>query len=201
VLFLNQAVTSCPEGYPQLATFLDSDESFMIYRRFGFIQSRLLLNTQDELRVLEQALERLDRREAKKDIRYPRIRNLPEEQMGPRTKLLKLIENKFCSYGKFLSEIATPGSLTLANLLDAAQKMVALHRPSKGDYRSVQNFMGNRTPLINEHEASWVKHEEDLVTLRAGREHAWLDTGIEKLLKCFHCSLLEVRRNPEFESA
>jgi hypothetical protein len=30
------------------------------------------------------------------------------------------------------------------------------------------------------------------VTLRAGREHAWLDSSIENVLKWFHCSLLEV---------
>lgn len=65
-----------------------------------------------------------------------------------------------------------------------------MNRPAKGDYQSVRNFMYNHKPL-GESEASWVNHEEDIITLRAGREHAWLDTGIEKILKLFHCSLLE----------
>ena len=68
--------------------------------------------------------------------------------------------------------------------------MVAMNRPAKGDYQSVRNFMYSHKPL-GESEASWVNHEEDIITLRAGREHAWLDSGIEKLLKWFHCSLLE----------
>ena len=52
-----------PNGCPKLATFLDSDDSFMIYRRFGFLQARLLLEKQDSLRVLEQRLDRLDKAE------------------------------------------------------------------------------------------------------------------------------------------
>jgi hypothetical protein len=55
----------------------------------------------------------------------------------------------------------------------------------------VRNFMYLRKPLM-EREASWIDHEEDMVTLRAGREHAWLDSGIERLIRWFHCSLLEV---------
>jgi hypothetical protein len=70
--------------------------------------------------------------------------------------------------------------------------MIAMHRPSQGDYASVLNFMENRTPLIQP-EGDWVYREEDLITLRAGREHAWLDSGIEKVLKWLHCDLLEVR--------
>lgn len=53
-------VDNCPEGYPRLAAFLDSDENFMLYRRFGFLQTRLLLNKQAELREYEKELDRLD---------------------------------------------------------------------------------------------------------------------------------------------
>ena len=69
---------------------------------------------------------------------------------------------------------------------------MALNRPSKGDYGSVENYMFNHQPLL-EAEGSWIYKKEDLITLRAGREHAWLDSGIEKVLKWFHCRILEVR--------
>lgn len=78
----------------------------------------------------------------------------------------------------------------VANLLDTAAKMRALNRPSETDYTSVKNYMSNRNPLLGG-EAFWIHEKEDLITLRAGREHAWLDSGIEKLLKWFHCSALE----------
>jgi hypothetical protein len=68
--------------------------------------------------------------------------------------------------------------------------MMALNRPSEADYQSVRNYMDNRNPFF-ETEAKWVRQKEDLITLRAGREHAWLDSGIEKCLKWFHCSALE----------
>jgi hypothetical protein len=52
-----------PNGYPKLARFLDSDDNFMVYRRFGFLQTRLLLERQDALRVLEERLDKLDESE------------------------------------------------------------------------------------------------------------------------------------------
>lgn len=53
-------VESYPIGYPRQAVFADSDESFMLYRRFGYIHSRLLLYKQDELRELEASLHNMD---------------------------------------------------------------------------------------------------------------------------------------------
>ncbi|KAL5383150.1 hypothetical protein DPSP01_006126 [Paraphaeosphaeria sporulosa] len=170
-----RTLSASPQGYPRLAAFLDSDESFMIYRRFGFIQSRLILDKQDELRELEKRLDKLDRVEAKIDERWPRTRDLPDEHLERRTELLKEVEETFCSY---------------VNLLNAARKMVAMNHPSKVDYNSVRNWMRLRNPLM-EREASWIDHEEDMVTLRAGREHAWLDSSIETFLRWFHCPLLE----------
>lgn len=87
---------------------------------------------------------------------------------------------------------SSKADLHLANVLDTASKMMALNRPSEADYTSVHNYMnGDRSPLI-ENEASWIFKKEDLITLRAGREHAWLDSAIEKLLKWFHCPTLEM---------
>jgi len=93
-------VDDCPVGFPNLAAFLDSDECFSVYRRFGFLQSRLLLDKQDKLRKLEEALDRLDKREAKADPRRPTTTDLLEKDVGPRQKLLATIEKEFTSYGK-----------------------------------------------------------------------------------------------------
>lgn len=90
---------SCPRGYPNLAAFLDSDECFSVYRRFGFLQSRLLLEKQSKLRELEGALDKLDRREAKADFKRPMTTDLPQTEVEPRRKLLAAIEAEFRSYG------------------------------------------------------------------------------------------------------
>jgi len=71
---------SCTRGYSRQAAFLDSDESFMIYRRFGWIQARLLLEKQDELRLQEEELGILDEELRNKDVSYPTTRDLPEEE-------------------------------------------------------------------------------------------------------------------------
>lgn len=183
---------SCPLGYPKLAAYLDSDECFSVYRRFGFLQSRLLLDKQDKLRELEEALDRLDKREEKANPRRPMTTDLLQDEVGPRRKLLAAIEGEFTSYGTIMNARSYTGLLLIneANLLHTGAKMMALNRPSEADFGSVQNYMSNRQPLL-EAEATWIRKKEDLITLRAGREHAWLDSGIEKLLRWFHCSALE----------
>jgi hypothetical protein len=74
-------------------------------------------------------------------------------------------------------------------MLAAASQIVVLNRPTKSDYRSVDSFMIDE-PLAHE-ENTWIQHKEDLVTLRPGREHVWLDASIEHLLRYFHCGLIE----------
>jgi hypothetical protein len=65
-----------------------------------------------------------------------------------------------------------------------------MKRPTGSDYKSVKNFIYNEKPLVNA-EQSWVLWQEDLVTLRPGRENAWLDAAIEHLLRLLHCDLVE----------
>jgi hypothetical protein len=95
-------VESCPEGYPHLAAFLDSDENFMQYRRFGYLQSRLLLYKQDELRSLEEELDCLDKEDDDNIMmkRYLKSRDLDAKRGGERIELLQKIETKFKEYGK-----------------------------------------------------------------------------------------------------
>jgi hypothetical protein len=98
-------VGESPEGYPQTAAFLDSDENFMLYRRFGYLQSRILLHKQDELRVLEERLDRLDREDNKdsETRRYLKSRDLDDKRRGgTRKALLETIETKFKEYGTHL---------------------------------------------------------------------------------------------------
>ena len=75
-----------------------------------------------------------------------------------------------------------------ASLLQAAQQLVSFNKPAKSDYGSITNYIANVQPLVSE-ECDWVKQRDDLITLRPGREHAWLDAGLEHLLKWAHCKL------------
>lgn len=91
----DREVEEIPDGYPNLATFQSSDETFAIYRRFGYLQSRLLLEKQDALRVLENKLNQYD----DDDRANNATRDLPPEEVRPREELLGEIERAFNSYG------------------------------------------------------------------------------------------------------
>ena len=58
--FTKTIVEDFPNGFPRLSCFLDSDDAFMIYRRFGTVISRLLLLKQDEISRMEDILCRMD---------------------------------------------------------------------------------------------------------------------------------------------
>jgi hypothetical protein len=73
--------------------------------------------------------------------------------------------------------------------MQAAQSFAAMSKPAGKDYKSVQNWIWRSNPL-DEVSRSWIRMKEDLVTLRPGREHAWLDAFIEHLLKWLDCSLV-----------
>jgi hypothetical protein len=66
-----------------------------LYRRFGYLQSRLLLDKQDDLRILEQKLEDYDRA----NVSDSHTRALGEDVLLPRQALLSDIERAFNAYG------------------------------------------------------------------------------------------------------
>lgn len=77
-------------------------------------------------------------------------------------------------------------------MLKSAQDMVAMRRPTDTEYRSVSNFCHNAPRPLSEIDEQWLFCKEDLVTLRPGREHAWLDNAIERGLRAFNCPTIRV---------
>lgn len=157
----------CPDGYPKLAAYLDSDENFMLYRRFGFLQSRLLLNKQDQLRVLEERLDEIDRTD---EETYLVSREMDDAHERPRTRLMKEIEVKFKEY---------------AELLALAQQLAAMNKPASRDYNSVRTYFENKAPVCEDEQ--YINCKEDIITLKPGRENAWLDAVVEKGLQKLAC--------------
>jgi hypothetical protein len=83
------------------------------------------------------------------------------------------------------------GFLRVATLLASAQQLTASNRPSSSEYRSVCRYISQNKPLIPE-ELEYIQHKEDLVTLRPGRDHAWLDRSIERVLRLQPFSFINV---------
>lgn len=93
--FFSRKVQDYALGYPNLAVFKSSSDDYAVYRRFGYLQSRLLLDKQDDLRIFEQKLEEYDRANVSDSI----TRALGEDVLSPRTALLVEVERAFNAYG------------------------------------------------------------------------------------------------------
>ena len=93
-----------PKGYPQLAAFVNSDENFLIARKYGFLRSRVLLYRQDELSVLEKDLIRLDADDEEKREFALHSRKRDEETdkdpLYSRKVLIQKIDDKLKEYGQ-----------------------------------------------------------------------------------------------------
>jgi hypothetical protein len=93
-------------GYKKYSWFLASDDDFLIFRRFGTLNARVLLLLQDELTVAEEKLKALDEQYSLKDA--PRLHNgsfrveQGEEKQQERRKLLLEIKDKVSEYSTLL---------------------------------------------------------------------------------------------------
>lgn len=99
-------------GYPKMAAFLDSDENFMVYRRFGYMQSRILLARQEKLRRLEARLQELDEKQVA-ESNQPKL--LCKARIGGdmevvRESLMLEIENEYLQYSTFGNCFAKPAA-------------------------------------------------------------------------------------------
>ncbi|KAL8818524.1 MAG: hypothetical protein Q9223_002866 [Gallowayella weberi] len=173
---------------------MDSEDTFGIYRRFGFLYSRVLLSKQDEIRRLEDSLDDMDRRDATSSNQTRKCLKSQAKDFArtsingsqTRKELLGIVEGKLYEYGQFLLQ---------------AQQMVALNKPADRDHLSVQNFLengyeenGEKLRPLMAADSEFIYRKEDLVTLRPGRESAWLDAFVERLLKMIHCKPVQETR-------
>lgn len=71
----------------------------MVYRHFGYLQSRLLVEKQNDLQLLEDELDELDCKDEAEDSRRLRTRrDYDAEHMQERVRLLERIERKWLEY-------------------------------------------------------------------------------------------------------
>ncbi|KAL8663471.1 MAG: hypothetical protein Q9168_008088, partial [Polycauliona sp. 1 TL-2023] len=176
------ALEDFPKGFPRVSCFLDSDESFTLFRRFGVVFSRLLLNKQDEICSLEDELHAMDRTDnfpenqtyllSRDEDVQREASTIPACWSQTRPQILEKLERKILEYSELLLK---------------ANQMKSIDKPAARDYRSVLHYMENDGGQMYEREMSWIYDKEDLVSLRPGREHAWLDGMLERLLKVCRC--------------
>ena len=59
---------------------------------------------------------------------------------------------------------------------------MSTNHPKTNEIRSVYNYLTDIDP-VHDDEQQYILWKEDLLTLRPGRDHAWLDRGIERCLQ------------------
>lgn len=98
---VSNTVDDYPEGYPQLAAFANSCDTFANVRRFGRLSYRLLAHLQNDLIDMEKVLDKLDKKDAadktmKKRLRgYENYNGWDDEQR----KLVSKISTTYSQYG------------------------------------------------------------------------------------------------------
>lgn len=94
------SVNEFTRGFPNMAAYVDSSENFMVFRRYGYLSSRLLLEMQDEMRDFEKQLDEMDRRDVSGDPTMLMTRNWDESMSRRRNRLLNEIRKKYSEYGE-----------------------------------------------------------------------------------------------------
>lgn len=92
-------------GYKRYAEFISSDDDFFILRRFRSLNVRVALALQDQISVLEEQLDELDRKHSRRDavdVNNGSIRNEPIEE---RERLLAQITESIRRYSKAFPDI------------------------------------------------------------------------------------------------
>ncbi|KAF2460690.1 hypothetical protein BDY21DRAFT_336129 [Lineolata rhizophorae] len=163
-----------PMGYPRLASLMNSDENFLITRRYGWLHNRVMLYRQDELRMLENQLMKLDQEDEESDPRALKSRKRDDQREGGlRRALIKDIDDKLKEYD----------DIVLRN-----SKMSSLQAASPRNHQSVENWIFHNAPLCAT-EAEFIRNRQDFVALVDAKEGSWFDGVVEDTLSQIPCTL------------
>lgn len=104
-------VDDYPEGYPRAAAFIASADDFHAFRRYSYLNARILLHKQAEIAVLEKKLEKLDapedddNKDFLADYTYEhQLHHHPDQakqRKSERIELLEKLEPLLNSYGMY----------------------------------------------------------------------------------------------------
>ncbi|CAG8971686.1 hypothetical protein HYALB_00003154 [Hymenoscyphus albidus] len=152
-----------PDGLPFLGA-LHSLENFMVYRKFGILQAQVLLYKQSELIKLERELQQLGVNVPGEipEYHYSLAGNTEEGRI--RKEKVHEIEETFKEY---------------AQLLSVARDLASYDSPSTCNYLNMKSFFDVSDISMDD---KYLYCPEDLVTLKPGRDHSWLDTWVETTL-------------------
>ncbi|KAE8441481.1 hypothetical protein EG329_004905 [Mollisiaceae sp. DMI_Dod_QoI] len=161
-------INEYPTGLPRLAGFINSSDHNAVFRRFGRISARLLVQLEIDLTDLERELDNLDKKDASSPLVEPRLRGFerfPEDD-GSQREVLEKIHKKICEYFEVL-------------LYESQVR--ALEKAPPRHHLGLFTWMRNRKPLGDERD-DFIFHLEDFVSVAKQSEKG---TRIADLLESF----------------
>lgn len=155
---------------------MNSDENFLMCRKYGFLHNRVLLYRQDELRELEQELLSMDKAANKTDDTMLKCRTREERSSGARRDLINKIDDKLREYN---------------DIVQRTRSFATLQRATQRNYNSVRNWVDHSAPL-EQAEASTFYKDRDFVSIVDAKEGSWFDGRVETALSNFGGPLTRV---------
>jgi hypothetical protein len=146
-------------------------------RKYGYLNSRVLLYRQDELRALELKLLDLDKVGSEKDQITLRSREMDERKSQERGLLINKIDQKLKEYNDVVQRI---------------RSFAMLQRATERNYNTVHHWIEEEAPLVQEEAATFNK-ERDFVAVVDVKEGAWFESRVETMLSRFGGSFIRVQ--------
>ncbi|KAG7124345.1 hypothetical protein HYQ45_013699 [Verticillium longisporum] len=158
-------IGSAVTGYPRLARYMATAENLSVFRQFRYLQTRIMLQLQDELRELETLLYRLDER----DREFPgmlRSREYCDKRSQTRKMLLHRTRRKWMDYGK-------------------TNDVRSLKNASRYQLGYLSSFFRPRPPIDGNE--NFLVADGDLKSVRPDGDGVWLDEVLLYLMIRYEC--------------
>ena len=167
-----------PEGFPQAAALVNADPSFAIFRCFSRGRTRVILQLQAELTMLERELDERDRRvNANPYAKYTLYQSkLPQDHDWPQEAKDLLAKHDRC-LSRFKEKLRE-----YDNEITRYNELRKMPLPSQHARKNVGRWFYQTKPLVdiqNDH----MTYIEDLVTLGKPEEDSWMEGGIANFLE------------------
>ncbi|KAM0323687.1 hypothetical protein ACHAQA_008622 [Verticillium albo-atrum] len=165
-----------PSGYPKLACYMATAENLGVFRQFRYLQLRIMLQLQDELRELETLLYRLDERD-RSSPGLLRSREYCDNKSQTRAQLLDRTRKKWMEYAEFMGK---------------SNDVRSLKNASRYQLGYLRNFFHPRPPIDSNE--NFLVAEGDLKSVRPDGDGVWLDEVLLYLMIKYECKPLKVRK-------
>jgi hypothetical protein len=191
-----------PLGWPRLAAFQNQSHSCAVYRRFGLLFCRSLLQLQGELTFLEKKLHKLDTDDNADINMHYRLRSSDDEESWDpaQRNILKEIQEKLSIYGETLrTGVAFEGKkrfaelMSAGDLLDKDARLRQLGPAPARNHQNVYNWMNYHKPLEKGHDEFIFRKEDFIAPVKDSQQSNNIVNFIESLISRYPEGPLKVR--------